>query len=321
MTGTRISRALAFAAMTLALLAFAAPAQAQGSVKGKVVDAQNKPVEGATITIQEAGGQNRKFTVKSDRRGEFLQIGVAPGKYSVQADKDKLAQAFDISVAPGEAKEVNFTLKPAAAAEDAVKKREAIQAKYTQAGALAKEGKHDDALKLMNEIVAELPNCPECYVTIGVINERKKDTDAAEAAYKKAIELKPDSAAPYQALAGLYNAQQKFKEAAQMSAEASKRLAADPAGGGASAASSFNQGVIAWNASDFEGAKNHFEAAAKADANYADPHFMLGRVYLNLGKFPESMAAFQTYLKIAPTGKDAKEAQSSIDQLKAIIKK
>ena len=47
---------------------------------------------------------------------------------------------------------------------------------------------------------------------------------------------------------------------------------------------------------------------------------MLGRVFLNLGKLPEAAKEFETYVKIAPTGKNAKEAQSNFDMLKQYIK-
>ena len=75
MKGLTHTRALTIGALALALAAVAAPALAQntGQIKGKVVDAQNKPVDGAQITIQEHGGQNRKYQVKSDREGSYVR--------------------------------------------------------------------------------------------------------------------------------------------------------------------------------------------------------------------------------------------------------
>ena len=327
MTGTLIGRSSTICMVVLALTVFAAPAAAQtGQFKGKVVDEQNKPVEGAAITMQQEGGQNRKYQVKSDRRGEFIQIGVQPGDYTVQADRDKLSQAFTVRVTVGDTKEVNFVLKPggsggAMTKEEAEKRVKGIQAKFAQAAALGNEDKYDEAIALYNEVLADVPQCQECYMNLGAVNTRKKDWAAAEAAYKKAIELKPEAPDSYNGLANVYNAQQKFKEAAEMSAEAGKRVAAVPgAGAGASANILYNQGAIAWNANDFQKAKEHFEAAIKADPNHAESHFMLGKVLINLGKLEEAATEFETYLKVAPSGLNAKEAQSMFDQLKSFRK-
>lgn len=327
MTGTRISQLLTIGAVVLALAGFAMPALAQtGQVKGKVVDAQNNPVEGATITIRQEGGQNRKYQVKSDRRGEFIQIGVSPGQYTVQAEKDKLSQAFAVTVSAGDTREVSFVLKPGGAGgamskEEAEKRVAGIKAKFSQAATLGNDGKYDEAIALYNEVIVDVPQCQECYLNLGAIHTRKKDWPAAEAAYKKAIEIKPDSPEPYNGLANVYNAQQKFKEASEASAEAGKRVAAAPGGGGgASANILYNQGAIAWNANDFQKAKEHFEGAIKADPNHAEAHFMLGKVLINLGKLGEAATEFETYLKIAPSGQNAKEAQSMFDQLKSFRK-
>lgn len=327
MTGTRIGRLLTLAAIVLGVLALATPARAQmAQIKGKVVDAKNKPVEGARVTIQQEGGQNRKYEVKTDRNGDYMQIGVMPGKYSIQADKDKLSQAFAVSVGPNETKEVNFNLAPAGAGttmskEEAEKKVAGLQAKFRQAAEFSEAGKYDESIVLYNEVLAEVPKCFECFVNMGGVYSRKKDWAKAEESYKKAIEMKTDSPEPYNGLANVYNAQAKFKEAAEMSAEAGKRMTSAPgAAGGASANILYNQGAIAWNANDFAKAKEHFEAAVKADPNYAEAHFMLGKVNLNLGQLKEAMASFQTYVKIAPNAQNAKEAQTFIDQLKGIVK-
>ena len=65
MTCARIGwRLLAICAFVLGLTAMAAPASAQtGQVKGKVVDANNKPVEGAKVTIDDPKTYTKPFKV------------------------------------------------------------------------------------------------------------------------------------------------------------------------------------------------------------------------------------------------------------------
>jgi tetratricopeptide (TPR) repeat protein len=328
MVGTHIvSRPLAICAMVLGLAAFAIPATAQtGSVRGKVTDADNKPVEGAKVTIQQTDN-NTKFEVKTKKNGEFMQIGLQPGTYKITAEKDGLSASKTNRVSLDTA-EVNLTLTKGGAAtadmskEDRAKaeaKVAGIKAAYAEAANLSNSGKYDEAIAKFNEVIKDVPNCAECYIGIGASAGAKKDYAAAEAAYKKAIELNPNGADAYNGLATIYNDQKKFDEAKAMSAEAMKRATAPGAGGGG-ADSLYNAGVISWNANDFAKAQEQFAAAVAANPNHAESHFMLGQVYLNLGKLPDAAKEFETYMKIAPNGPNAAKAKSNAEMLKAYVK-
>ncbi len=328
MAGTHIvSRPLAICAMVIGLAAFALPAVAQtGTVRGKVTDADNKPVEGAKVTIQQIDN-NTKFEVKTKKNGEFLQIGLQPGQYKISAEKEGLS-ASKTSRISLDTTEVNLTLTKGGGAstenmskEDRAKaeaKVAGIKAAYAEAANLSNAGKYDEAIAKFNEVIKDVPNCAECYVGIGASAGAKKDYAAAEAAYKKAIELNPNMADAYNGLATIYNDQKKFDEAKAMSAEAMKRATA--AGGGGGADAMYNAGVISWNANEFAKAQEQFAAAVAANPNHAEAHFMLGQVYLNLGKLPEAAKEFETYTKIAPNGPNAEKAKSNFEMLKAYVK-
>jgi tetratricopeptide (TPR) repeat protein len=317
-------RSLALCAMVLGLAVWASPAAAQtGQVKGKVTDAQKKPIEGATVTIEHQDSRT-KYTLKTKKGGDYIQIGIPPGQYLVTAEKDGLKQSFPTRVSL-DMTEVNFELKPGSntagmTKEEAAKasaRVEGLKAAFSEGAALSNAGKHDEAIAKFTEVIAAVPKCTECYVNIGSNYAMKKDYAQAEVALKKALEIDPNSVDAYNLLATVYNDQKKFPEAQAMSAEASKRASA---GGGASADTLYNQGVISWNANDFPKAQEFFSGAVAANANHAESHFMLGRVYLNLGKLADAAKEFETYVKIAPTGKNAKEAQSNFEMLKQYIK-
>ena len=327
MVGTPIRWSVAICAAALGLALAAAPAGAQqvGQVKGKVVDAQNKPVEGAKITIQMVEGTNRKHEVKTKKDGSYLQIGLPPGQYNITAEKDGLSQAFTVRVGM-EMKEVNFALQPGGGGkmskEDAAKEAariDGIKTKFAEGATLSNEGKYDEAIAKFTEVLVEVPKCAECYLNIGSVYAQKKEYDKSEEAYKKALELTPDSVDAYNGLATIYNAQKKFTEAQAASAEATKRAMA--AGGGTGSPEPlYNQGVIAWNANDFAKAQESFTAALAVKPDHAESHFMLGKVFLNLGKLPDAAKEFEIYTKIAPSGPNAKEAASNFEMLKAYIK-
>lgn len=323
MKASRISRAAIVGVLVLSLVALAAPAFAQGgTLRGMVVDAQNKPVTGAKITMVQVD-TNRKFETKTDNKGEWRQIGLAPGNYTVTAEKDKLTQTFEVRVGL-DTKEVNFSLQAGGAggqmtAEQAKKEAErveGIKAAFKEGAELTNAGKLDEAIVKFEEVLVAVPKCTECYVNLGAIHSRKQDWAKAEDAFKKALELNPESVESYNGLANVYNAQKKFKEAQAMNVEATKRMGAT----GGSAESLYNQGVIAWNANDFPKAQELFAAAIKADEKHAESHFMLGQAYLNLGKLPEAAKEFETYIKVAPNGPNAEKAKSNFEMLKQYIK-
>jgi len=296
----------------------AAPAAAQstGMVKGKVVDAKGQPVEGAKVLIEFAEGVNRKNETKTNKKGEFIQIGLFPGNYKVTASKEGVgAQMFEVRVRIGNAAEVNFQLSPQSGMSEEDKKKSAALTGSLSAGeAFMKEQKYDEAIAKFNEALTLLPNCHVCYYYIGAANQQKQQFAEAEAAFKKAAEVKPDFAEAYNGLAGVYNAQKKYDEAAAASAKAAE--IAGSGGGGGNASALYNQGVAMWNGQKFPEAKAFFEKAVAADPNMAEAWYQLGMANLNTGDMNGAVTAFEGYLKAAPDGPKAAEVKTIVGQLK-----
>jgi len=316
-----IRRALMPSLLVLALAVVVSPALAQtGQVKGKVVDVKNQPVEKAQVTIEATDGMGRKFNVTTNKKGEYIQIGLPPGQYKITAAKDGLSASHEQRIGL-DAAEVNLALRPGTAADmspDERKKAEAknaaIRAAFEAGVKLSNENKYDEAIAKFTEVVAAVPKCTECLTNIASLHLAKKDYDSAEATYKKALEVNPSSAEAYNGLANVYNAQKKFDQAAEASAQATKLGAAAP--GGASASTVFNQGVIAWNASRIDDAKKAFEEAVKLDPKLAEAHYWLGMANLNQGKMPDAATSFEEYLKLDPSGKYAEQAKGILTQIK-----
>lgn len=299
-----LALAVVFAVSTTAL--------AQSRLQGKVVDAQGKAVEGAIVTIQHADGA-RKTEVTTDRNGEFVQLGLPSGRYTVTAAKDKLQQTLPADVTQAKPTDLQFRLSPTSGlSPEAAKAHTEMQARYSAAIDAMKAGRDDEAIQTFNEIVLTIPTCSDCYINLGVAYTKKQQYTEAENAFKKALELEPDSADAYTGLASLYNAQKKFDLAAEASAKA-QRLASAAPGGNAQA--TYNQGVILWNGGKYAEAKAQFEAALKADPNIAMAHYLLGMANLNLGNVPEARASFENYLKADPNGPKAGEVKNFLAQL------
>src|SRR5437763_3890296 len=281
------------ACLALAIVTLAVPAFAQtGRVQGKVTDEGGKPVPDAKIIVSDipdTGGQ--KWEGKSDKNGNYI-IGTLPksGNYLVRAEKSGVGvDEARASVKLGNFTNLNFSLSnKARVSDEQAAKNASIKKAFDEGVTAANAGNHQAAVDAFTQATVAMPTCSDCFFNIGVSQAALKNYDAAEAAYKKAIEIKPSYPEAYNALAAMYTTQKKMDLAAAASSKAAELSAASPGGG--SADSLYGAGVGLWNANKFPEAQQAFEAALKADPNYADAHFMLAKVNLNLGKLPEAAA-------------------------------
>jgi tetratricopeptide (TPR) repeat protein len=308
-------------AMVALAVAMPAAAQSTGMVKGVVKDAQGQPVDGAKVSIDMVEGVTRHFETKSNKKGEFVQIGLPPGSYSVSAEKDKLGSTpVNTRVRVGNPSEVTVVIAPGAGAaatkENAAKMAELKKA-FEEGIAASQANNHDAAIAAFTHAAEINPNCFDCHYNIGYMYSQKKEYDKAEASYKKAIELKPDYGEAYNGLANIYNLQRKF----DLAAEASKKAGelgggAAAAGAGGNADAMYNQGVILWNAGKIADAKKQFEAAVAANPNHAEAHYQLGMALVNEGNLNGAATEFDTYLKLAPSGPNAATAKGILGTIK-----
>lgn len=272
-----------FVAALMASLALSVPAVAQstGMVKGVVVDASGQPVDGARVVIEMAGGTGRKFETKTNKKGEYIQIGLPSGSYSVSAEKDKAGSTpATIQVRANATQTANLALAGASASavKEAQAKNAAISKVFDEGVALSNAGDHAGAITKFNEAIAIIPTCYNCYNNIAFSYASMKDMAKAEEAYKKSIEVKPDDAAAYVGLAGIY----------------------------------FNGGKAAE-------AKPLVEKAVQVDPSNADAHYIYGMTLVATDA-AKAKAEFEEYLKLAPTGPNAAIAKSLVTELEKQIK-
>ena len=298
-------------------LVFSAPAFAQGIVKGKVVDEKNQPVTDAKVTIQ---GTARNAETKTNNKGEYVQVGLQSGAYTITVTKDQLVATSKVNVTQGTPAEANLTLVPAATAGLSPEQRQLQEAAASAIEAL-RAGRDDEAITKLNDVIGKLPSCSDCYYNLGLAYTHKQQYAEAETALKKSIELKPTSPDPYNGLANVYNAQKKFDDALAMNAKATELAGSTGGAGGGGAEAMYNQGVVLFNAGKYAEAKTQFESATKADPNNANAFYQLGMTSLNLGQIPEAVSALETFLKLAPNDSKAAQVQGSLPALKQMLPK
>lgn len=272
-----------FVAALIASLAMSVPAFAQstGMVKGVVTDDKGQPVDGAKVTIEMTGGTGRKFETKTNKKGEYIQIGLPSGPYKITAEKDKLgSEPGNVQVRANTTQNANLMLAMASAAatKEAQAKNAAITKVFDEGVALSNAGSHAEAIAKFNEAIAIIPTCYNCYNNIAFSYGAQKDFANAEAAYKKSIEVKPDDAAAYVGLAGIY----------------------------------FNGGKPA-------DAKPLVEKAVQIDPANPDARYIYGMT-LVADDPAKAKAQFEEFVKLAPTAPNATIAKTLITELEKQIK-
>lgn len=203
--------------------------QASGSVKGVCKDVQGNPIVGGVVVYQNLDN-GQKYTLKTDKKGEYFSLGLAGGSYVVtlyqNADDAKAnKELFHFNKFPVQLSEneLDFDLKKQAEdaakgtglppeaqkkAQEQVEKQtkevttvKNLNEKLLAARAASDAGDFDKAVSLLeeaNQVDATRDliwfNLGDAYRNSAVKQtdtaERQKRLDSSVAAYKKAIEIK-----------------------------------------------------------------------------------------------------------------------------------
>jgi tetratricopeptide (TPR) repeat protein len=165
----------------------------------------------------------------------------------------------------------------------------------------------------------------DCYAQVAKTKaggERDQLLEKANAAYVKAIEIKPDATEYHINYAIALANQKKIPEA---QTELNKAIALDPTQAGKCY---YNLGAVLTNTGQTEEALTAFKKAIDADPNYADAYYQYGitlmaKVTIGAdGKMvaaPGTSEAFNKYLQLAPDGPNAATAKEMITSLGATI--
>src|SRR5262245_42763153 len=170
-----------------ALLATANLASAQtGGVRGKVFDDKGQPLEAVAVKLEYQGGMTLSFDTKTNKKGEYMQIGLRPGNWKFTYTKEGF-QPFTspARVGLGDATalpDVKLPSGKAAAAAGA----EDVQKLFGEATGKIQSGDLDGAIAAFDALLVKNPNLAEAHYNKGYAYGQKKDYVSAEASLKKA---------------------------------------------------------------------------------------------------------------------------------------
>lgn len=349
-------RTLSLLGLLAVLLSLTASAQ-RVAVRGRVIGEDGKPLPGADILlVNPENGQ--KFTMKTDKNGEFINIGVVFGSYKMTVSKDgKVLHTRDIRATGDDTPiEINIPKARAQEKEEALKQltpeqrkqieeqQKAAEAERTKiqnlnqmlatADSDEKAGNYDQAISIYKQATAAAPDQPLLWARLGGVyltagsktatSDRAASTEdynQAVDAFKKAIALKSSDAAYHNNLGQAYAKLGKTDEAMAEYTTAAQ-LDAPNAG-----LYYYNLGAILTNAGKTEEANAAFDKAIAADPNRADAYYwkgvnLLAKATLKDNKMiaPAGTAEnLNKYLALAPTGPHAESAKELLASIGAKV--
>ena len=292
LTRRLIGMGVIFASFAFTLSAFAQT----GGVTGKCMGSDGKPLAGYTILVER---KEMKWSshVKTNKKGEYTYIGLAPGNYMFTLLDPSGKKVFNIAnhVGMGDPTEVNFdmakemaeTRKEQMANPETAKKIEeqqkeqkqftGLKATFDQATLLYNSGHYADAAAMYEKALplAKEKNVPIVLARLadayGNAAKQEQNKDAREQDdkkaidnYQKALQLNPNDPALHNNMGSVYaemgdvpDAQKEFQKAADI----------NPAG-----ASSYyyNLGVVMVNSGKMDDAATALKKAVDLDPNNAN---------------------------------------------------
>ncbi len=282
------------------LLVSASLASAQsGGVRGKIFDDKGAPLDAVAVVMEFQGGVTLKFESKTNKKGEFMQIGMRPGNWKFTYTREGFQVfASPYRVALGDATalpDVKLVLAKAAAAT--LSGAEDIQKSFGAAVALLQAADYDGAIAAFDAMILKNPSLAEAHYNKAFALYQKKDYPAAEASLQRALEVKADYSDARVLLSNIYTAQGlKDKAVEVMSAGAGST---DPR-------QLFNLGLALLNSGKNAEAAEAFAKVEKADPTHVEVQYYLGTAALNAGKADECVARLEKYLSMDPKSEQNK---------------
>jgi tetratricopeptide (TPR) repeat protein len=284
-------------------------APVQGTIKGVVTDKSGNPLEGARITIVSMQYSAVRYVLKSNKKGEFIQIGLQPDFYQIKAEKDGFFPVFlerrvgimDIVEVNISMEEGKYYISEAPGDKDFKRGNESFQV-----------GKYEEAVQAYQEAIKKEPGEPIYYNNQGICLNRLGRYEEAIEAFKKMLELQPESFNANKSIGELYGMLKKYEEALPFFVKATETSPNEPD-------AFYDLGACLINLQDYPKALKAFSRVKELKPDYANAYYQSGMIYINQNRKEEAIQNLEKFLELAPEDTNATLARQILDYLKKNI--
>ncbi|MCP4219394.1 MAG: tetratricopeptide repeat protein [bacterium] len=273
---------------------------------------------GVTVTIefeQSGGGKVLKYSMKTNKKGEWLFGKLGKGFWRVQAEAEgyipdqKRIDVLQHSKNP----KMILRLKKAKATEVS----EEVN-RMDQGNELYREAKYEDALAVYRELQAKDPNFHAIHISIANCLSGLEKFDEAIVELNTYIDKTKDQSDMLElkgkCLASIGEIHMKKGDMAKAQDFFIKSIELNPKDENLA----YNVGAIFFGNNKNQEAIKYFEMAASIKPAWALPHLKLGYVHLNLGDMKKAVTCFEKFLEMDPENPQAEATKEVVKSLKGM---
>ena len=299
-------------ALIAGLCAAPAFAQATGSVKGVCKDVEGKPITDAVVEWVSAE-TGRKYSLKTNKRGEYFSLGISPGKYKVTLTKDgKELYNFNGVTVQVDELTLDFDLKKEQANQAAGQGLTPEQIKQQQE-AQAKVTKEQGTVKSLNEKLAaanQASSSGDFDTAIATLTEATQMDATRDLLWFKLADAQrmsaPKQTDPAERQKRYEAAIQDYQKAIELKEHPAEGLKPDPDANAKLAAYYNNLAEVYSKSGKVDDSVKTYTKAAELDPTKAGQYtFNIGAVLTNAGKVDDAIVAFDKVIAADPTKADA----------------
>lgn len=322
---TKLKARLAFVLLALLLASPPARAQGQNTIEGRVLlPSGAPPAQPVRVTLTQGG--RRIHEAFTDLSGRFSFPGLRGGAYQLTAEGD--GRAFETTSAQvevasfgggGQSVTQNIQLRPKAGA--AVSPAATIAAeeidpavpddakeKYRRGLKSAAEGKPEQAVRALEEAVKAHAGFYAARMALAEQLSKLGRYEEALAAYRKASELRPESADPYVGVGFALVGLKRYDEAIRL-------LRGVVEVDGTLPAPYLTLGYAEMLTGDYAAARAHLLRALEL-GRAPLAHVYLANVYEQTGEYAEAARHLEAYLKENPDSPQKEGVRAALDKLR-----
>lgn len=303
---------LVLCALVMGLCAAPAFGQATGSVKGVCKDVEGKPIADAAVDWVSAE-TGRKYSLKTNKKGEYFSLGISPGKYKVTLSKDgKEIYNFNGVTVGADEMTLDFDLKKEQAAQAQGQGLSAEQVKQQQE-AQAKVAKEQTTVKTLNEklnAANEASKAGDFDTAIATLTEATQIDNTRDLLWFKLADAQRMSATkqtdPAERQKRYEAAVTDYQKAIELKEHPPEGLKPDPEANSKLAAYYNNLAEVYAKSGKVDDSVKTYTKAAELDPTKAGQYqFNIGAVLTNAGKVDDAIVAFDKVIAADPTKADA----------------